>query len=147
MFKHLLVPIDGSELSDRAAQVSLELAARLGARVTAFIVEPPPAPPTVANEAVAFARRSAQHEALTSEHAESVLRRFREQAAPLGVAVEGHFARSEGIEDAIVHAAASYGCDLIVMVTRGRGKLTEILFGSHTKSLIDRTELPVLVLH
>lgn len=147
MFKHLRVPIDGSGLSERAAQVSLGRAARLGAWVTAFSVEPPPAPPTVADEAVARARHSARHEARTSEHAASVRRRSREPAAALGVAAEGHFARRAGVEDAIVHAAASCGCDLVVMVTRGRGKRTGIPVGSHPESLIDRTERPLLALH
>ncbi|MFO1293927.1 MAG: universal stress protein [Rubrivivax sp.] len=147
MFKHLLVPLDGSELSDRAAEVSLELAARLGARVTAFVVEPPAPLPTMSGSAAVYARQSAEHDQRTAAHAEQVLGSFRARAAALGVAVESHFARSEGIEDAIVHAAAARGCDLIVMVTHGRGLFGKLLFGSHTKNMIGRTELPILVLH
>jgi nucleotide-binding universal stress UspA family protein len=46
-----------------------------------------------------------------------------------------------------VATAVEHGCDLLVMTTHGRGALSELLFGSHTKSVISRTTLPVLVLH
>ncbi|MDE2612126.1 MAG: universal stress protein [Burkholderiales bacterium] len=147
MFKHLLVPLDGSELSERAAEVSLALAAKLDARVTAFVIEPPPPLPSMSSAAAVYARQSAAHDTRTAQHAQGVLDKFRTQAAALGVAVDGHFARNEGIEDAIEHAAAAYGCDLIVMITHGRGLFGELLFGSHTKKLVGRTRLPVLVLH
>ena len=147
MFTHLLVPLDGSELFERVAEVSLALAGKLGARVTAFVVEPPAPLPTMSSEAAIYARQSAEHEIRTAAHAQDVLDKFRAKAAPLGVSVDGHFARSEGIEDAIEHAAATYGCDLIVMITHGRGLFGELLFGSHTKKLLGRTRLPVLLLH
>ena len=50
------------------------------------------------------------------------------------------------IDDAIVDAAHEYGCDLLVMATHGRGAFGELLFGSHTKTVITRSKLPVLVL-
>ena len=46
MYSHLLVPVDGTELSERAAEASLELARKLGARVTGFVAEPMPPLPT-----------------------------------------------------------------------------------------------------
>ena len=147
MFTHLLVPVDGSELSERAADVSLALAARLGARVTGFVAEPPPPLPTMSSTATDYARQSVEHEGRTAEHAHGVLAGFAERAKAAGVAFDGKVARNEGVEDAIVHAAAAYGCDLIVMVTHGRGAFSELLFGSHTKNVIGRTRLPVLVLH
>ena len=48
---------------------------------------------------------------------------------------------------AIVEAAESRGCDLIVMVTHGRGAFGEFLFGSHTKAVLAGSRLPLLVLH
>lgn len=147
MFTHLLVPVDGSELSERAAEVSLGLAAKLGARVTGFVTEPPPPLPTMSSSATDYARQSVEHEGRTADHAHAVLASFADRAKAAGVAFEGKYARNEGIEDAIAHAAAAYGCDLIVMVTHGRGAFSELLFGSHTKSMIGRTKLPVLVLH
>lgn len=147
MFTHLLVPVDGSELSDRAVEVSLGLAVKLGAKVTGFVAEPPPPLPTMSSTATVYARQSAEHEVRTAEHAQGVLAKFAEHAKAAGVEFQGKYARNEGIEDAITHAAAAYGCDLIVMVTHGRGAFGELLFGSHTKNMIGRTKLPVLVLH
>ena len=51
------------------------------------------------------------------------------------------------VDQAIVDEAEKAGCDMIVMVTHGRGPLGEFLFGSHTKTIIARSKLPVLVLH
>ncbi|MFN9765433.1 MAG: universal stress protein [Pseudomonadota bacterium] len=147
MFKHLLVPVDGTELSDRAAEVSLGLAAKLGARVTGFVAEPFPDLPTMASTAAAYQREAHEHEARTEEHARQVLAAFEARAAAAGVPFEGRFARNDDIDDAIAHAAAAQGCDLIVMVTHGRGAFGELLFGSHTKNVMSRAKLPLLVLH
>ena len=51
------------------------------------------------------------------------------------------------IDDAIAEAAAESGCDLIVMATHGRGVFGELLFGSHTKAVLARCKVPLLVLH
>jgi nucleotide-binding universal stress UspA family protein len=71
----------------------------------------------------------------------------RARAAELGVAFEGKFGRTDSVDDAIVKAAAEHGCDLIVMVTHGRGAFGELLFGSHTKNVLSRSKVPLLVLH
>jgi nucleotide-binding universal stress UspA family protein len=96
---------------------------------------------------VIYARQSDEHEQRTSEHANKVLQTFAERAAAAGVTFEGKYQRNDSIEDAIAHAAAAYGCDLIVMVTHGRGVFGELLFGSHTKNVMARTKVPLLVLH
>jgi nucleotide-binding universal stress UspA family protein len=51
------------------------------------------------------------------------------------------------VEDAIASAAEEHGCDMIVMATHGRGVLGELLFGAHTKGVMARSKLPLLVLH
>ncbi len=147
MFQHFLVPIDGSELSERAAQVSLELAQRLGARVTGFVAEPMPPLPTMSSHAATYARESDEHMARTEAHARKVLDAFRAKAAEVGVAFDGKFQRTDVVDESIVKAAGEFGCDLIVMVTHGRGVFGELLFGSHTKNVLSRSKLPLLVLH
>ncbi len=147
MFQHFLVPIDGTELSERAAQVSLQLAARLGARVTGFVAEPLPPLPTMSSHAATYARESEEHRARTEAHAHRVLDAFRAKAAEVGVAFDGKYQRTDAVDESIVKAAGEFGCDLIVMVTHGRGTFGELLFGSHTKNVISRSKLPLLVLH
>jgi nucleotide-binding universal stress UspA family protein len=147
MFKHLLVPIDGSELSERAAQQSLALATKLGARITGFVVEPFPPLPTESAGPATYARRADEHMARTEAHAQTVLAGFAAKAAELGVPFDGQYKRTDSVDDAIVDAAKEYGCDLVLMVTHGRGAFGELLFGSHTKNVLSRCKLPLLVLH
>lgn len=146
MFQHILVPIDGSELSERAASTSLQFASLLGARVTAFVAEPLPPLPNMASNAAIYARDADAHLARTEAHARGVLTRFGALAAEQGVAFEGKFARSESVDQAIAAAAEEFGCDLIALVTHGRGAFGELMFGSHTKGVMSRSKLPMLVL-
>lgn len=147
MYSHLLVPLDGSELSERAAQASLELARRLGARVTGFVAEAQPPLPHMGSNVAVYRHDTDAHLARTEAHAHRVLDQFKARATELGVACDGRFKRSSAVDEAIVAAAQEYGCDMIVMVTHGRGALGELLFGSHTKNVISRSKLPILVLH
>ncbi len=147
MYTHLLVPVDGTELSERAAQASLDLAKKLGSRITGFVAEPMPPLPTMAANITAYQRDTDAHQARTEAHARDVLAKFAAKAAEQGVDFDGKFQRSDSVDDAIVKAAAEFGCDLIVMVTHGRGAFGELLFGSHTKNVLSRSKVPLLVLH
>ncbi len=147
MYTHLLVPVDGSELSQRAVTASLELASKLGASLTAIVVEPLPPLPTMSSNPSVYARDSDAHLERTEKHARDVLARFGAQAAEQGVVYQGKIQRTDAIDEAIVAAASEFGCDLIVMATHGRGAFGEMLFGSHTKNVLSRCKLPLLVLH
>jgi len=147
MYKHLLVPVDGTELSDRAVQTSLALAQKLGASLTAFVAEPMPPLPVMGSSPSLYQRDMEAHHARTEEHAREVLARFRAQAAEAGVPFEGKFQRTDSVDDGIVAAAKEFNCDLIVMITHGRGAFGELLFGSHTKNVMAHSKLPILVLH
>jgi nucleotide-binding universal stress UspA family protein len=147
MYSHLLVPVDGSELSERAATTSLELARKLGARVTGFVAEPMAPIPTTAANLAAYQRDTEAHQARTEAHAHDVLARFAAKAAEQGVPFSARFQRNDSVDEAIVKAAAEFECDLIVMVTHGRGAFGELLFGSHTKSVMSKCKVPLLVLH
>jgi nucleotide-binding universal stress UspA family protein len=147
MYKHLFVPVDGSELSRRAMEGSIELAVQLGARITGFVVEPDISFSMVTPDATAYAERLRTHEQRNQEHAQALLRQFEERATAAGVAFTGSFLASDAVDERITAEAEKAGCDMIVMVTHGRGPLGEFLFGSHTKQVIARSKLPVLVLH
>jgi nucleotide-binding universal stress UspA family protein len=147
MYEHLLVPVDGSELSERAMASSVALAHRLGARITGFIVEPYAPPLASIGGGYAVQREVRQHDSLADAHANTVLARFEQLATAQGVRFERHCTQSTDIDEAIVGAAQEHDCDLIVIVTHGRSALGEWLWGSHTKSLLAMTKLPLLVLH
>lgn len=146
MYTHLLVPVDGTDLSERAAQAGIELARKLGAKMTAFVAEPLPPLPTMGTNPQVYARDSDAHLARTEKHAHEVLERIAAKAKEAGVDYQGKFQRSDSVDESIVAAAQEFGCDLIVMATHGRGAFGELLFGSHTKNVLAKSQLPLLVL-
>jgi nucleotide-binding universal stress UspA family protein len=98
------------------------------------------------SHAATYARQTDEHQLRTEAHAHEVLQHFEAKAREQGVAFSGQFRTTDAVDDAIVNAAIEYGCDLIVMVTHGRGVFGELLFGSHTKNVLARSKLPLLVL-
>jgi nucleotide-binding universal stress UspA family protein len=147
MYKRILVPVDGSELSDRAMQASVELAKQLGAAITGFVAEPL-LPVRPGPRSRAWVDDDAQeHDAMTEAHAMDVLNRFEAVARAAGVEFDGYHDQVPRVDRAIIEAAESRGCDLILMVTHGRGAFGEFLFGSQTKAVLAGSKLPLLVLH
>lgn len=145
MYKRILVPVDGNELTERAIQASIELASQLGAAITGFVAEPLlPLPPGPRPHAV-FEDDLREHDAMTSAHAHQVLKRFEDACAAAGVAFEGYHDQVPRIDRAIIEAAEARGCDMILMVTHGRGAFGEFLFGSQTKAVLAGCRLPLLV--
>jgi nucleotide-binding universal stress UspA family protein len=147
MYKRLLVPVDGGELTERAMTQSIALARQLGASITAFVVEPDMPLPNAGTQPVAYRRQMSAHEARTDTHALELLSQFGERAQAAGVAFSGRHARTDQVDIAIARAAADLECDMIVMATHGRGMFGELLFGSHTKSVLAKITVPLLVLH
>jgi nucleotide-binding universal stress UspA family protein len=147
MFRKLLVPVDGHELSDKAMLSSIELAQQLGASIAAFIAEPTPPLPAVGRPPSMVAMENDIHDARTARHAEEVLKAFEARARNAGVPFSGHYKQTMQVPEAIAEAATEHGCDMIVMATHGRGAFGELMFGSHTKSVMARTRLPLFVLH
>ena len=146
MFRHLLVPLDGSELTERAITASLELAKQLGATVTGFVAEPLAPLPTPGRPATLVRRDMLEQQAFSEAHARELLERFEAKAKAVGVPFEGRFAQVPRIAPSIIEEAEAQGCDMIVMVTHGRGAFGEFLFGSQTKAVLAGSKLPLLVL-
>jgi nucleotide-binding universal stress UspA family protein len=146
MYKRILVPVDGTELSERAIQASVDLASQLRATIVGFVAEPMAPLPTTPRAQALYEQDLVEHEAMTAAHARPVLARFEAAAAAVGVPFEGHFDQVPNVDKAIIAAAESHDCDMIVMVTHGRGAFGEFLFGSHTKAVLAGSRLPLLVL-
>jgi len=147
MYKNLLVPVDGSQLSERAMRESIALAKQLGAAIVGFVAEPDMPLPNVGTQPASYARQRDAHEQRTDTHAHEVLARFGTLAGEAGIAFSGRHAITDRIDEAIVALANELDCDMIVMVTHGRGAFGELLFGSHTKHVLAKSKLPLLVLH
>lgn len=146
MVQRILVPVDGSELSERAMSASLALALQLGVPITGFIAEPSLPTASGPRARALLEDEENDHDVMTEGHAQRVLSQFERRAQEAGVPFEGVHQRVPRIDRAIIEAAESRGCDLIVMVTHGRGAFGEFLFGSHTKAVLAGCKLPLLVL-
>jgi len=147
MFQRILVPVDGSDLTDKAIDASIALARQLGAAITGYVAEPVMEAPATPRSRTWFEEEAKEHEAMTESHARQVLSRFEQRAREAGVPFDGCYDRVPRVDHAIIEAAESRGCDMIVMVTHGRGAFGEFLFGSQTKAVLAGSRLPLLVLH
>jgi nucleotide-binding universal stress UspA family protein len=145
-YRHLLVPIDGSALSQHAIDASIALARKLEAAITALIVEPP-APVETGYSAAGSAKRMQAHARDIDAHARRVCEAFGAQAERAGLAFDAVCARSTHVVEAIIAAASERQCDLVVMATHLHGRLDELFGASNTKAMLARSKLPVLVLH
>lgn len=146
-YKRLLVPVDGSELTDKGIDASIALARQLGAAITGFVAEPMPPLPTSPRSKLLLEQELREHDQATAAHARQVLERFEAAAKAAGVPFQGVFDQAPQPDQAIIKMAESQGCDMIVMVTHGRGAFGEFLFGSQTKAVLAGSKLPLLVLH
>ena len=143
MYKHILVPTDGSKLSDKAIKHAAGLANAVGAKVTLLHVAPEQIWPVFAEGAaitMRYTKKEFQDE--TRRQAERTLDAAARRA---GMAVETRHVLNDLPYDAIVTAAAKFKCDLIVMASHGRKGVAGFLLGSETQKVLSHSKIPVLV--
>ncbi len=146
MYKHILLPTDGSKLSSKAVKHGVELAKSLRAKVTAIHVMPEYemvidetfAAPTIVN----FQQRFDQE---SKKRAGKILERAKAEAAAVKVSCQGVAVTSRAPYDAIIRQAKKSKCDLIVMASHGRKGLSSLLLGSETAKVLTHSKVPVLV--
>jgi nucleotide-binding universal stress UspA family protein len=143
MFKHILLPTDGSELSLHAVDTGIELAARLGARVYAFHVIAPFPASVYFTEIIQANEPTYTREA--TANAERYLGDVRQRAQAAGVPCDGSHEVDARPWSAIVGAARKQQCDLIVMASHGWRGFDRLLLGSETHKVILNGDVPVLV--
>lgn len=142
MYKRILFPTDGSEITEKALKQAVGLARLSGAELYALAVKEPfpystiseiqPMPPQEffdAQEKVATVR----------------VKRVADEAAAAGVACQSHTVEATHPWEAILDHAKAQGCDLIVMASHGRRGVSALLLGSETQKVLTHGTLPVLV--
>ncbi len=145
MYKHILIPTDGSETAAKAVDAGIDFAREAHARVTLFTAVPEYQAP---GEGEIMTRRLvslAEHERLSREKAERVLAAALDRARAAGVECDMDFAQSDRPYEAIVEAAKRNGCDAIFMATHGRRGLAALWHGSQTSAVLRNTEIPMMV--
>ena len=148
MYKHILLPTDGSELSDRAVVSGIALAKALNAKVTGFF-----AIPSVSfGDYIEIARKSStamqqmrEREEQLNQAAKRILGTVEKLAREAGVECAVLHASSNSPAEAIIEAAKSNGCDLVFMASHGRRGLDALLLGSETSKVLTHSKIPVLV--
>jgi nucleotide-binding universal stress UspA family protein len=148
MFRHILVPTDGSALSARAMKLAVKLAKSGKARITFFHVVSPfrpvdymdgmlPAHPELFSEAAY--RRAAENDA------QRMLAKAVAHARAAKVPCEARTAYEDPPWKAIVRTARSRGCDLILMASHGRRGIEGVLLGSEAHKVLTHSKTPVLI--
>lgn len=142
MYKRILLPTDGSEITDKALAQATGLARALGGTVFAISVKEPfpyaaisemqPTSPQVffdAQERIAAAR----------------VKGVADACAAAGVPCETHTQEAAHAWEAIIEHAKAQACDLIVMASHGRRGVSALLLGSETQKVLTHSTVPVLV--
>jgi nucleotide-binding universal stress UspA family protein len=145
MYKHILVPTDGSKLSEEAMAKAVQFARETGARLTALHVMPEYIPPAFAEFPAAGQASFAEFMTATEETAKSVLGAAQKAAADAGVECETVSLRHTQPYRAIIDLARDKACDLIFMSSHGRRGLSALVLGSETNKVLTHSSIPVLV--
>ena len=142
MFKHMLVPVDGSATSMLALERARTLASALGSAITVIYVLDPYPFTGIGSE---FAYGQEQYLQAATQEAESVLATAREKLSGSPGAVDVRVVESVAPWRGIIEAADTVGADLIVMGSHGRRGLEKLVLGSVTQSVLTHSPITTLV--
>lgn len=143
MFRKLLVPTDGSVLSEKSSKAALDFAAAIGASVVGLSVAQL-YPFMLMPEAGAMIDLSA-YEEIQDKTAQQAMHKLQTMARDAGVPCEVLSTRGVHPYEEIIATAENQGCDLIWMASHGRKGLDKLLLGSETQRVLAHAHIPVLV--
>jgi nucleotide-binding universal stress UspA family protein len=143
MYTNILIPTDGSELAGKAVEHGIDLAERIGAKVTVLTVLPPFH--TFTTDTQMIEDTPVQYKARMQKQAANTLGAVTHAAQAAGVACEAVQVEHEHPYRAIIDTAESKGCDLIVMASHGRHGISAIVLASETVKVLTHCKIPVLV--
>ena len=144
MYKNVLLPTDGSALSDVAVDNGLKFAKAIGAKVTGFYVMVERQPESFEDYAPVDAKAPALEE-VAKQEADKYLKTIADKARAMGVSCDTRSMKHASPHQAIITMATQTGCDLIIMASHGKKGITGELVGSETSRVITNCKIPVLV--
>jgi nucleotide-binding universal stress UspA family protein len=145
MFKHILVPTDGSELSNVSVGRAIGFAGEIGAKITFFYAQPDYPIAFYGEGALIDPTTPEQFAAMARAQATTLLDAACQLARQSGIDCNSLTEISDIIHLAIIDAAHQAGCDLIFMASHGRKGISGLLLGSETQKVLTHTRIPVLV--
>jgi nucleotide-binding universal stress UspA family protein len=143
MYKHILIPTDGSKLSEQAIEQGIILAKSLNAKVTAVTVSP--TFHTFAVEPMMVTDTPKQYEEDCKANAEKYLAVARDAAKAAGVPYDEAYIVHDHPYEAIIDVATKRECDLIFMAPHGRKGMSALALGSETTKVLTHSKIPTLV--
>ena len=145
MYKHILVPVDGTTLSLKALDTAAGLAKAMGAKVTAVTVSPV-YPTIIAGDGYMVEPISPKDwEKSVAKHSDHVESNAAKRAAAKGLEISFVTAAADQPYTGIIETAKKKKCDLIVMASHGRRGISALLLGSETTKVLTHSKIPVLV--
>lgn len=145
MFKHILVPTDGSDLSKDTVKRAVAFAKETGAQITFFFAKPDYPVAFYGEGALIDPTSPEKFSEMAEAQAQVILSSATQQAKAAGVSSASASAVSDIPYTAIIEAASAAGCDLIFMASHGRRGISGLLLGSETQKVLTHSKIPVLV--
>ena len=145
MFKHILIPTDGSDISNETAQAGVTFAKALGARVTGFFAAPAPTPVVYSHFIPVGFMSPEEHAELIEKTANQYLSVIENAARAAGVPCAVVHETNDFPAEAIIETARKHGCDAIFIASHGRRTRRGPSLGSETQKVAAAAEVPVVI--
>jgi nucleotide-binding universal stress UspA family protein len=144
MFKKILIPTDGSQLSAKATKAGIELARALDAKVVVYYALAPV--PVEFSEAPTLSPQAyRQAEIVAQQTGQNYVDKIEKIARAAGVSVASVVTKVASPHTGIIDVAKKQKCDVIVMASHGRSGLSKLLVGSVTQKVVALAHIPVIV--
>jgi len=145
MFRHILIPTDGSPVSAKAVRAGIAFARETGAKVTGYCAIEPVTTQIYSEGYMMPGRAVSKLEKRTRRVAERYVAGIGKAAKAAGVPFQGHVSKSDSPYSGIIAAARKKRCDLIFMASHGRRGIAGLIMGSVTHKVLTHSRIPVLV--
>lgn len=145
MYKHILIPTDGSEESNTAVRAGIEFAREAGAKVTLFTAVPEYELPRMEGQGRTISLE--EHERRSRAKAQKIFAEALAQARAAGVDCDSDYVLNDRPHVAIVEACKRLGCDAIFMGSSARTGLAGLWHGSESLEVVTHSAVPTVVYH
>jgi len=146
MYKNILLPYDGSELSDRALAEGISFAKSAGSKITLmYVVTPYRVPISGDHNSAAIKEIERRHVAEVEKLASEMLEKARQRVESAGLQCDMVMRPGYHPHEEIIETANNLKCDLVLMASHGRRGLQGLLLGSETVKVLTHCTIPVLV--
>ncbi len=146
MYQHILLPHDGTQLSDKALNEGIRVAKASNAKLTLIhVVAPYHVPGLAMHPSPTLREIERQHQEEQEKAARSMLESAQHSARGQGVSCDFVVCSAVSPAESIIEQAGTRGCDLILMASHGRRGVQGLLVGSETMKVLTHTKTPVLV--